>query len=162
MSGSIHVGSVGSHAKVKTLGGDILIDYAEGPVDAATMAGKIIIAEMNGPLRAATFGGNITVHVIGKSTARRDISLESKSGTILLTVPKDFPMEVSVRLAQATNGDHTYRIVQQLGLKQQDATVWDTGFGAPRKYLFATGRVGSGFNHVTINMANGDVILKQE
>jgi len=34
--------------------------------------------------------------------------------------------------------------------------------GSPRKYIYATGRVGNGQNHVEIDTINGDVILRQE
>lgn len=162
MGGNIHVGSVGSFAKVKTMGGDILIDHADGSVDAATMGGKITIGDANGPIRASTMAGDVKAHIIGLATGRRDIEISSKAGTITLVVPKDFPMEVRISLAYTRSaGDH-FRIIDHLGLAQKESDDWDTSNGTPRKYIRATGRVGSGLNHVAINTINGDVILKQE
>lgn len=161
MGGSIHLGSVGSYAKVKTMGGDIVIDRAHGSVDASTMGGKITVSGTTGPVQASTMAGDITVHVTGTS-GRRDIQLSSKSGTIVLAVPKDFPMDVHVTLAYTKDaGDH-YRIINHMGLTQQETQDWDDSHSSPRKYIRATGRIGSGLNHVTIDTVNGDVILKQE
>lgn len=162
MGGSIHVGSVGSFAKLHTMGGDISVEHANASVDASTMGGKITIKDTNGSIKASTMAGDVSAHVVGSSTARRDIELSSKSGTIVLNVPKDFPMEIRVILAYTKNaGDH-FRIINSLGLSQQESQEWDNSHGTPRKYIRATGRVGSGLNHVTIDTINGDVILRQE
>ncbi len=144
MGGNIHVRSVSSFAKVHTMGGDIDIDRSEGSVDASTMA------------------GDISVHMTGSSGETRDIKLASKSGAILLTVPKDSSMDVKIKLAYTRNSDGKYRVVQHLGLTESQSTEWENDFGTPRKYIYVTGRVGSGQNHVTIDTINGDVILKQE
>ena len=162
MGGNIHLGRVASFAKVNTMGGDIAIDHAEASIDAGTMGGKITLAEVNGSIKASTMSGEIKAHMVGSSTGRRDIDLSSKAGTIVLVVPKDFPMEVKITLAYTRNaGDH-FRIIDHIGLTQKESEDWDTSKGTPRKYIRAMGRVGSGLNHVTIDTINGDVILKQE
>jgi DUF4097 and DUF4098 domain-containing protein YvlB len=162
MGGNIHVGSVGSFAKIKTMGGDIAVDHANASIDAVTMGGKITIEDANGPIQASTMGGDIAVRETRNSATRRDIELSSKSGTIALTVPKDFPMEVRVTLAYTRGaGDH-FRVINHIGLSQQETQEWDDSHGSPRKYIRALGRVGSGLNHVTIETVNGDVILRQE
>jgi DUF4097 and DUF4098 domain-containing protein YvlB len=162
MGGNIHLGNAGSFAKLKTMGGNIAVDHANGAIDAATMGGKITISDAHDAIKASTMAGDITAHVVGNSSERHDIELSSKSGTIVLTVPKDFPMEVRIKLAYTRNaGDH-FRIIDHVGLTQQETQEWDNSFGSPRKYILANGRVGSGLNHVTIDTINGDVILKQE
>jgi hypothetical protein len=162
MGGNIHLGSVGSFAKVKTMGGNISIDHASASVDAVTMGGKITIGGANGAIKASTMAGDITAHMGGGSADRRDIELSSKGGTIVLTVPKDFPMDIQVTLAYTKSaGDH-YRIINHMGLSQQETQEWDSSHGTPRKYIRASGHVGNGLNHVTIDTVNGDVILKQE
>jgi DUF4097 and DUF4098 domain-containing protein YvlB len=162
MGGNIHLGSVGLYAKAKTMGGDISIDHASGSVDASTMGGKINIAEANGAINASTMGGEIKARLVGPSTERRDIELSSKGGTIVLVVPRDFGMEVRISLAYTKKaGDH-FRIIDHCGLMQKESDDWETSHGTPRKYIRASGRVGSGMNHVTIETINGDVILKQE
>jgi len=161
MGGGIHVRNVAVSAKVKTMGGGIDIDRSTGTVDATSMGGGITIGTANGPIKATTMGGGIKVREVGSSSQERDIELTSKGGTIELTVPKDFPMEVRITLAY-TNTFREYRIVQDAGLEVRETSDWDTSEGSPRKYIRAAGRVGSGLNQVTIKTINGDVILRQE
>ncbi|MGP8226451.1 MAG: DUF4097 family beta strand repeat-containing protein [Terracidiphilus sp.] len=162
MGGDIHLERVASFANVKTMGGNVTIDHAEASVDATTMGGNITIKGVDGPLRATTMAGDITAHLIGSSSAQRDVHLTSNSGTITLIVPKDFPMDVRIKLAYTRNADKTFDIIDHMGLTHRQSADWDTSQGTPRKYIFAEGRVGSGQNHVEINTINGDVILKQE
>jgi DUF4097 and DUF4098 domain-containing protein YvlB len=162
MGGDIHVGDVASFAKAKTMGGVITIDHAKGPVDASTMGGGISIGHADGPIKASTMGGDITARMVGTSTDQRDVELTSHGGTITLTVPKDFPMDVRITLAHTKNAPREYEIIDHVGLKQQESPDWDNSEGSPRKYLLAQGRVGNGQNHVVIKTVNGDVILKQE
>jgi DUF4097 and DUF4098 domain-containing protein YvlB len=162
MGGDIHLGSVGEFASVKTMGGSVTIDHAEASVDATTMGGNITIKGVDGPLRATTMAGDITARMVGSSTAQRDVHLTSNSGTITLIVPKDFPMDVRIKLAYTRNADKTFDIIDHMGLTHRQSADWDTSQGTPRKYIYAEGRVGSGQNHVEIGTINGDVILKQE
>jgi DUF4097 and DUF4098 domain-containing protein YvlB len=162
MGGDIHLVSVGEFAKVKTMGGNVTIDHAVAAVDATTMGGNITIKDVNGPVHATTMAGDITAHLVGSSSAQRDVHLTSNSGTITLIVPKDFPMDVRIKLAYTRNADKTFDIIDHMGLTHRQSADWDTSQGTPRKYIFAEGRVGSGQNYVEISTINGDVILKQE
>ncbi len=162
MGGDIHLGDVASSAKVKTMGGVITIDHATGSVDASTMGGPITIGHVEGALKASTMGGEITARMAGTSSSERDVELTSHGGTITLTVPKDFPMDVRIQLAYTKNAPRTYEIIDHIGLEKRETSDWDNSFGSPRKYIRARGRVGNGLNHVVIETINGDVILKQE
>lgn len=162
MGGNIHLGNVASFAKVKTMGGEITVDHATGSVDATTMGGGINIGGANGAIKATTMGGDITARVVGASSDERDVELTSQGGTITLTVPKDFPMDVKIKLAYTKNAPRSYAIVDHIGLDQSETPDWDSSIGTPRKFIRAKGRVGSGLNHVTIETVNGDVVLKQE
>lgn len=161
MGGNIRVGAVGSFAKLHTMGGDISVDDASGSVDASTMGGKITIRKVDGPVKASTMAGDITVHMVGSSGSTRDIKLSSMSGRIELTVPKDFGMDIKIKVAYTQNHEEP-RIIQHLGLQESHSTEWESHYGTPRKYLYASGRVGDGRNRVVIDTINGDVVLKQE
>ena len=162
MGGDIHLGDVATFAKVKSMGGVITIDHAKGSVDAMTMGGGITIGHAEGALKASTMGGDISVRMVGTSAEQRDVELTSHGGTVTLTVPKDFPMDVRITLAYTKNAPRTYEIVDHAGLEKRETSDWDMSNGSPRKYIRAMGQVGNGLNHVTINTVNGDVILKQE
>jgi DUF4097 and DUF4098 domain-containing protein YvlB len=144
------------------MGGDISIDHAAGSVDASTMGGKINIGRAGGAIKASTMAGEVTAHLSGSSSARRDVTLSSMSGAILLTVPKDFGMDVQIKLAYTKNSEGKYRVIQHLGLTERQTTEWDTHDGTPRKYIYVTGHVGNGGNTVKIDTINGDINLKQE
>ena len=161
MGGGIHVGNVASFAKIKTMGGGVEVDHATGSVDVTTMGGGITINTAEGPVKATSMGGGITVRESGTSSQQRDIHLVSKGGTVELTVPKEFPMDVKITLAY-TRTDRQYHIVQHAGLEVHESGVWDNSEGTPRKYIRAGGIVGTGLNRVTIETVNGDVILNQE
>jgi DUF4097 and DUF4098 domain-containing protein YvlB len=162
MGGDIRLGSVGEFAHLKTMGGNVTIDNAEASVDATSMGGNITLKSVNGAIKASTMGGDISARVVGSSEQRRDIELSSKGGTITLTVPKDFPMDVRIQLAYTKNATRSFDITQHAGLSQRETSEWDSTLGTPRKYIYAEGRVGSGLNHVEIKTINGDVILRQE
>jgi DUF4097 and DUF4098 domain-containing protein YvlB len=161
MGGSIHVGNA-SFVKASTMGGDIEVDRASGSVNASTMGGKVEIKQASGGIHAATMSGDVRAHLTGASAMPREVKLSSMSGSILLTVPKDFGMDVHIKLAYTQNSSQSYRIIQHLGLAEHESADWDTHGGTPRKYIVATGRVGDGKNKVTIDTINGDVVLKQE
>lgn len=162
MGGDIHVGTAGAFAKAKTMGGNITVEHAAGSVDASTMGGKINIGQASGSIKASTMAGEVTAHLTGSSGERRDVSLSSMSGAILLTVPKDYGMDVQIKLTYTKNSEGKYRVIQHLGLSERQTTEWDTNGGTPRKYIYVTGKVGNGQNTVKIDTINGDIALKQE
>ena len=162
MGGGIRLGSAGPFAKLKTMGGDISVGHVSGSVDASTMGGKIDIGQAGGAIHASTMAGDVTAHLTGSANGKRDITLSSMSGAILLTVPKDYGMDVQIKLAYTRNSDGKYRVIQHLGLTERQTTEWDTHDGNPRKYIYVTGRVGKGGNTVKIDTINGDISLKQE
>jgi DUF4097 and DUF4098 domain-containing protein YvlB len=126
------------------------------------MGGKIDIVQAGGAIHASTMAGDVTARLTGSGSGKRDITLSSMAGAILLTVPKDFPMDVQIKLAYTKNSEGKYRVIQHLGLTERQTTEWDTNGGTPRKYIYVTGRVGTGGNTVKIDTINGDISLKQE
>ena len=162
MGGDIDVKEAPQGANLETMGGNITVEQAGGSVEAETMGGEIRINSAFGPIKASTMGGDIKVRIAGTSSSQRDIQLSSKAGTIALTVPKDFPMQVGITLAYTKNSSQEFRISEHLGLTQRVSSDWESGFGSPRKFIRASGRVGNGENRVTIDTINGDVIIRQE
>jgi len=145
------------------MGGNINIDRSTGRVSAKTMGGAIGISNASGAVKATTMGGDIKVEETGASNGERDIELSSEGGTIELTVPKDFPMEVRITLVYTmNNADRGYHIEQHANLQTDETDSWDYSHGTPRKYIRAAGRVGNGMNKVSIRTINGNVILHQE
>ena len=162
MGGNIDVSDAPQGADLMTMGGDIKVERVNNFAKAKTMGGNIHIQQADATVEATTMAGNIDVQITGNSDARRDIDLSSNQGNITLTVPKGFPMQVSVSLATTNNQSKAFRIIDNIGLTQHADDNWDSSKGTPRKYLRATGRSGSGLNQVTLSTINGDVILQQK
>ena len=162
MGGNIDVSDAPQGADLMTMGGDIKVERVNNFAKVKTMGGDIHIQQADAAVEATTMAGNIDVQINGNFDARHDIDLSSNQGNITLTVPKGFPMEVSVSLATTNNQSKSFRIIDNIGLTQQDDNTWDSSKGTPRKYLRATGRSGSGLNQVTLSTINGDVILQQK
>ena len=162
MGGNIDVSDAPQGADLMTMGGDIKVERVNNFAKAKTMGGNIHIQQADATVEATTMAGNIDVQITGNSDARRDIDLSSNQGNITLTVPKGFPMQVSVSLATTNNQSKAFRIIDNIGLTQHADDNLDSSKGTPRKYLRATGRSGSGLNQVTLSTINGDVILQQK
>ena len=114
------------------------------------MGGNIVIDKANGAVKASTNGGNVTVHLVAgaddpSSGQRHDVELISNGGNIELTVPKNFPMDVQVTLAYTKSATRAYRIEDNIGLTQHTSKDWDDSAGTPRKYIRAQGIAGNGF-----------------
>ena len=161
MGGNIDVNDAPQGADLMTMGGDVTVERVKSFAKVKTMGGNIHIRQADAAVDATTMAGNIDVEITGDSGAHHDIDLSSNQGNITLTVPKGFPMQVSVSLATTNNQSKTFRIIDNIGLTQQADSNWDSSKGTPRKYLRATGRTGSGLNRVTLSTINGDVILQQ-
>jgi len=76
-------------------------------------------------------GGDISVRMVGTSAEKRDVELTSHGGTVTLTVPKDFPMDVRITLAYTKNAPRTYEIVDHAGLEKRETSDWDMSNGSP-------------------------------
>ncbi len=162
MGGNIRIGNARGSVSAKTMGGNIVVEHADGSVDVSTMGGVITLRQVSGPVHASTMAGDVTAHLTEASGDRRDVRLSSLAGVIQLTVPKDYGMDVHIKLEYTKNSSQNFRVSQHLGLTERQTTDWDTSRGTPRKYIYVTGHVGDGRNQVTIETINGDVILKQE
>jgi DUF4097 and DUF4098 domain-containing protein YvlB len=161
MGGDINVSDAPQGADLMTMGGDITVEKVNNFAKVKTMGGDIHIQQADAAVDATTMAGNIDVEITGDSGAHHDIDLSSNQGSITLTVPKGFPMQVSVSLATTNNQSKAFHIIDNIGLTQQADNDWDSSKGTPRKYLRAAGRTGSGLNRVTVSTINGNVILQQ-
>ena len=162
MGGGIRLKNAGAFAKLNTMGGNVDIGTAAGAVDATTMGGNIHIQAAGDSVHATTMGGNLSVRLVPSAAKARNIDLTTMGGEVELIVPKGFPMDIDIKLAYNQNSWHKPSITEPFGLAHSESSEWDYSHGSPRKYLYATGKVGSGDNRVTINGIGGDVTIVQE
>ncbi len=154
MGGEIDVDEAPEGAALHTMGGDIHVKDARRFVSATTMGGDIVIDGADGWVKGTTMGGNIEATVVGSGG---DVTLQSMSGDITLTVPRGFGMQLDLEIAYTKESTQSYRIITDLELSRSGTDEWDHEHGSPRKYLRATGTAGGGGNRVTIKTVNGDI-----
>jgi len=156
------VDSAPAGANVSTMGGDIRIRSAAVAVKAKTMGGDINLDAVDGGVRASTMGGDIVVKMIGDPTrGNRDVDLSSMGGDIELTVPANLSMDFDIKLTYTKNSSRSYKIDSEFPIKTEQSNDWDYSEGTPRKYIFGTGKTGSGKYRIKLETTNGDIrILK--
>jgi len=141
-AGEIRVRSATDHVKARTDAGDITLDRVDGWVDAFTSAGDIDVRTAGDPARG-----------------RRDVTLETKSGSIHLTVSARLAMSVDVELTYTRNSRRDYRVRSDLPLAIVEPTGWETADGVPRKVIRAQVRRGDGTHRIVLRATNGDITL---
>lgn len=162
MGGDIDINEVPDGGTLRTMGGNIHVGKVHNDITLATMGGSIEVESADASVKATTMAGDIDLILTkGQFAGSHEITLDSKSGRISLTVPKNYPMTIDVVLAYTENSGGGYKISDDLGLDQSSSKDWDKLHGTPRKYLYARGRTGNGQNHVTIKTINGNVTIKE-
>lgn len=159
MGGDIQVADASGGASLYTMGGDIRIERGAGRIVAKTMGGNIEIRSLAGSAEVSTMGGTVRVNVDGNGPGW-DLDLHSLGGEIELTLPADFNGEFSVELEE---GDrmHDLRVVSDFPLNIQESS--QARFFGSRHYVqTATGRVGTGGNHVRITTVGSDITIRKK
>lgn len=161
MGGEINVDEAPDGADVSTMGGDIHVRSAALYVKAKTMGGDLRIDEIDGWVKGTTMAGDIDVVMVGDPRrAERDVDLQSYSGDIELTVPEGLDMEIDIEIAYTKDSSRDYEIISDFPISRRETDEWDRGHGSPRRYIYGTGKVGSGANRIRIRTINGDVTLR--
>ena len=165
MGGDIEIDTAPNGAKLKTMGGDITLNHAGKFLEAHTQGGDISAKSVDGKVYAKTMGGDIEIKITGGTDGKKDAELISMGGDITLTVPKGLSMNIEIEIAYTqSNKKHKfedYKIHNDLQLKEERSSDWDTSKGTPRKYITAKGNVAGGKNTIKIKTINGNVYLKQ-
>ena len=165
MGGAINVSDAPHGADLSTMGGDIDVHSASQFVKAKTMGGDITIDKVDGWVHAETMGGDVNVTMVGNpSEGKRHVTISSKGGDIILTVPAGLSMDVDITVAytdRSWSGSKAYTIESDFDLKEEHTQEWDHSDGTPRKYIYGTGTINGGKNKIRIETINGNVYLKK-
>ena len=157
--GPIQLDSAPHGARVATGGGDVEIGNSAGKVDATTGGGDMRFGPVSGSLDASTGAGDVSVTLSGRDESRT-VEVGSGQGRIVLRVPEGLGLELQLETAY-TKSKSPVRIVSDFPLELEPTTGWDGHEGTPRKYVRASGRVGSGRIHVRIKTVNGDIEIRR-
>ncbi len=159
--GQINVDSAPEGADVYTGGGKIRVTDADRFVAAKTGGGDIQIDLSEGWVKAQTGAGEIEVTVAQNALGNGDINLISGNGDIVLTLPSDFSMDLSVELGVTNNTRRQYSLRSDFDVAIETTDEWDYSRGTPRKYTFGTANLNGGGHQVTVHTTNGNVTIKR-
>jgi DUF4097 and DUF4098 domain-containing protein YvlB len=162
MGGNVVIDEAPAGAEASTMGGNIRIRSAREFAKAKTMGGNITIEAVEGWVDASTMGGDVEVTMTGSGRrGKRDITISSKSGNIVLTVPRDLEFVADVEIAYTANSRRSYRLTSDFPLAVTETDQWTRVSGTPTRYIRGAGRIGAGTNKLTIRTINGDVTIRR-
>lgn len=157
MGGNIHLGSSTGDTTAETMGGNVEVGHAVGPLKAESMGGNVTVRSVRGPVKAESLAGDVSVGIAPGSQGT--VKLSSLSGTVHLSVPRDFGMKLVIKLTYTQDHENRVKIVEPFGLTQSVTPDWDRSHGSPHKTITRQGQVGNGANKVELETINGDVIV---
>ncbi len=161
MGGDLDVAEAPHGANVHTMGGEIHVRSAMDHVKAETMGGDIQIDSVDGWIDAKTMGGDVTARIVGDpGKGKKNASIVSFGGDIELTVPEGLSMDFDLKLAY-THHHNDHRIESDFPLHIEESKEWDDSQGTPRKYIYGSGKVGTGENRIHIETINGNIRIKK-
>ncbi len=163
LGGNIEIDEALSGIKATTLGGNINIARAAVFVDADTLGGNIEIDEIDGWVKAKTLGGKVSVTMTGDpADGKRDATLSSLGGDIMLTVPAGLEMDIEIVLELTENARRKYSIVSDFDIDIEEREVADRG-SKNNVRVITTGRgvTGRGTHRITLSTINGNIYLRE-
>ena len=159
--GGIKVDAAPEGADVFTGGGGIRVKGADRFVAAKTGGGDIEIDLLAGWVKAGTGAGEIEVFVAENAADNGDINLTSGTGDIVLTLPANFSMDLSVELGVTNNSNEKYTLNSDFDIDIETDDEWDYSRGTPRKYTLGSANLNGGNHRVNIHTTNGNVTIKK-
>ncbi len=156
--GDIQLEEAPSGAVVSTGGGNIVVGRAGGSVEASTGGGSIRLGPVAGDVRAGTGAGDVEVTVVDAGGEPQSVVVKSGHGRVVIDLPAGFDGRVELETAYTRNVEPT-RIEAPWQL-ERSTSDWSDREGTPRRYVRATGTVGSGRGLLKVKTVNGDVIVR--
>lgn len=158
--GGIRLREAPEGACVRTGGGDIDIRGGQRFIHAYTGGGDIEIDTESGDVSARTGAGEIDV-TFERAAGGGEIVLITGLGDVTLFVPQGFSAEFDLSLGYTRNSRQDFEIISDLELNQERTDRWDSSRGSPRKFIYGTGRTGSGDYRVNIRTTNGNITIRE-
>ena len=159
--GAIKVDAAPEGADVFTGGGKIRIKGADRFVSAKTGGGDIDVELLAGWVEATTGAGEIEIFVAENAAGKGDIKLTTGNGDVLLTLPADFSMDLSVELGVTNNTSKNYTLSSDFDIDIRTDDEWTYSRGTPRKYTRGSANLNGGNHRVKISTTNGNVIIRK-
>ena len=150
-------------ADLETGGGEIRVGRSAGQVSASTGGGDITIGPVAGSVRAGTGAGTVHVTVVeaGGQGGEQSVEIDAGVGSVILELPSSFAGRLDLETAYTRNFGRRTRINSDWDVPEVETDDWDPTEGTPRKYVRASGRIGSAGGLVRIKVVNGDITIRR-
>jgi beta-lactamase regulating signal transducer with metallopeptidase domain len=159
--GSIEITSAPAGATVSTGGGRIVIDSSDKSVVASTGGGDVELRATSGDAVASTGSGSVSIRVVGSRSTSHNINVCDGHGRVTLELPADIDATFELETAYTDNHPTPTTIDSDFGLTRTETHEWDDRYGTPRKFVRATGTIGSGANLIRVATVNGDIVVRR-
>lgn len=159
--GKIKVNAAPEGADVYTGGGNIRVKGADRFVSAKTGGGDIEIELLKGWVEARTGAGEIEIFVAENAADNGDISLTTGTGDVLLILPSNFSMDLSVELGVTNNSSGKYTLSSDFDIEIKTDKQWNYSHGTPRKFTHGSAKLNGGDHRVKIHTTNGNVVIRK-
>jgi hypothetical protein len=161
--GAIVLDGAPNGADLETGGGEIRVGRSAGPVSASTGGGDITIGPVAGSVRAGTGAGAVHVIVVeaGGQGGEQSVEINAGVGSVVLELPSSFAGRFDLETAFTRNFGRRTRIHSDWDMEEVETDDWDATEGTPRKYVRASGKVGSEGGLVRIKVVNGDITIRR-
>jgi hypothetical protein len=159
--GAIVLDGAPSGADLRTGGGEIRVGRSAGPVSASTGGGDITIGPVAGSVRAGTGAGAVHVTIAEAGGQEQTVQITAGVGSVILELPSSFAGRFDLETAYTRNFGRRTRINSDWDVREVETDDWDPTEGTPRKYVRASGRIGSAGGLVRIKVVNGDITIRR-
>ncbi len=162
--GLAHLNNVSGSAQVSTGGGNIKITESRLTGSATAGGGNIFVNLESGWMDVETGAGDVTVEIEQiEMIPSRNTLIRSGLGDVTLTVPENYPMNLSIDLAYTQRATRSYKINSDFDITQSETPEWDYSVNRdnPVKHINGSGRINGGSRTYQISTMNGNVRVKK-
>jgi beta-lactamase regulating signal transducer with metallopeptidase domain len=146
---------------VHTGGGQIVVRSSGGALAASTGGGDVTLERVSGDASVSTGAGEVHITVVNTVGAAHSIEVFSGKGRVVLELPANLDARIELETAYTENFGSRTSIESDFPLDGSETREWDDRFGSPRKFVRATGTLGSGTGLIRVRTVNGDVVVRR-
>jgi beta-lactamase regulating signal transducer with metallopeptidase domain len=147
-------------AEVWTGGGEVRVGRSSGFVKASTGGGDVTVGPVDGSVMASTGAGTVHVWIAEAGSRERLVEVFSGHGSVVLELPPNLSARFELETAYTESG-RKGRIESDWRLDQEETDQWDDTEGSPRKYVRASGSVGTRGPLIRVKTVNGDITVRR-
>jgi beta-lactamase regulating signal transducer with metallopeptidase domain/DUF4097 and DUF4098 domain-containing protein YvlB len=159
--GDVNLDAAPNGVRIHTGGGEVTVGQSARLVEVNTGGGDIRIGPASGSVQATTGAGEVRIIVDDSRDATQVIEVWSGFGKVIVELPANYSGRLDLETAHTRTHEATARIRSDFPLNEEPLTDWESRAGTPRRYLRATGTIGSGDGRVKVRTVNGEIEIRK-